>query len=291
MPGRLATASREITKLFDTSNQHVYTTTEIRSILTQNRAEWNLPLNTTTAKFVDFLLTKAKLKKVALVSESYSRIDRYLWGEATPYSLGLSLKSHAYLSHATAVFLHALTQQIPQVIYVNHEQSAKPKPSGTLTQDSLDRAFGNQQRRSRYVFHYEGRQFFVLSGKQTGRLGVIVMPSSIGETLHVTGLERTLVDIVVRPDYAGGVYLVLEAYKAARSRTSVNTLLATLKRLDYIYPYHQAIGFYMQKAGYEPERWARLKKLPQNVDFYLAHGMQEKTYNPFWRLFVPKALE
>jgi hypothetical protein len=68
---------------------------------------------------------------------------------------------------------------------------------------------------------------------------------------------------------------------------SVNTLVASLKKLDYVYPYHQAIGFYMQRAGYEKARYERLRSLGLNFDFYLSHGLTTRQHNAEWRLFVP----
>jgi hypothetical protein len=70
----------------------------------------------------------------------------------------------------------------------------------------------------------------------------------------------------------------------------MNVLIATLKKLDYIYPFHQAIGFYMQHAGYETERLERIGRIPIVFNFYLTHGIVEKDYDPHWRLFFPKTL-
>ena len=57
-----------------------------------------------------------------------------------------------------------------------------------------------------------------------------------------------------------------------------------------MYPYHQTIGFYLQRAGYEESRWRRLKDLGLKFDFYLAHGLRDPEYDAEWRLFFPKGL-
>jgi hypothetical protein len=188
------------------------------------------------------------------------------------------------------MFLHGLTEQISTTIYVNQEQSPKPEPSGRLSQESVDLAFSRTQRESTLAYSFDHHKALILSGKHTADLEVGSIAGPEGELLRATKLERTLIDIVVRPVYAGGVYQVLEAYKAARDKVSVNVLVATLKKLNYFYPYHQAIGFYMQRAGYDEKRWSRLRNLGLNIDFYLAHGMKDREHNQFWRLYHPKGL-
>jgi len=137
------------------------------------------------------------------------------------------------------------------------------------------------------IYQYNNWTLVFLEGKNTARLGVVNRRGPSGELLEVTGLERTLIDIVVRPSYAGGISQVLAAYKAAKTKLSVDLLLKTLKRLDYLYPYHQAIGFYMSRAGYSAAHYEKLRKLSVKFDFYLAHNMGPTAYDPYWRLYYP----
>lgn len=187
------------------------------------------------------------------------------------------------------MFLHDLTDQIPFRIYVNSEQSVKPQ-SGVLTQQGITNAFARKQRESTFVFRFLQNEALLLWGKNTGRLEVGEIEHDSAK-LAVTKLERTLIDIAVRPAYAGGVFQVLEAYRRAINRLSTGVLIATLKKLGYVYPYHQAIGFYMQRAGYSESQYQRLRALGLNYDFYLTYDLREKEFDPAWRLFFPKSLQ
>jgi hypothetical protein len=216
-------------------------------------------------------------------------MDRYVWKQASPFELALSLKRNAYLCHGTAVAIHGLNDQIPYRFYLNKEQSPKPR-SGGLTQAGINRAFAGKQRESKLTFRFEDSEVTLLAGKNTGNLEAIEMDYA-GAKLRVTSLERTLIDIAVRPAYAGGPLQVLAAYRGAKDRVSVGTLVATLKKLDYIYPFHQIIGFYMERAGFPESQYRRLKDMGLEYDFYLSYGLKDPEFISEWRLYVPKGLQ
>ena len=226
--------------------------------------------------------------EIVLKSPEYASIRRYAVGEPSPFELGLSLRGGAYLSHAAAVFLLDLNDQLPKTLYVNKEQTPKPAPSAPLAQDRIDRAFRASPRRSNYIYHFGETHYVLLSGKNTRDYGVEERPGPNGEPLRVTGLDRTLVDIAVRPTYSGGVFQVLEAYRTALGRLSVARILETLDRLDYVYPYHQAVGYDLEKAGLPKPETKPFKDRGLAWDFYLTHGLRDTEYVPAWRLHVPR---
>lgn len=283
-------AQKEIVAYFEADPRKVFTIGSLSSILFKQEREWRLAANTTVDRFIRFLLEATAMRMISIASTGVisSHADRlFVWANASPFAIAAMLAPKAYLSHGTAVFLHALTDQLPSTICVSREQSPQYSKTGVLEQEAIDKAFRQPERLSNALFSYEGFRFVLLQGKNTGRLEVGTIEWD-QERLPVTKLERTLIDIVVRPAYAGGVYQVLEAYRRAQSEVSAAILLATLKKLDYAYPYHQAIGFYMQRAGYAPQQYERLRELGLNYDFYLAHDLRDLAYDPEWRLHYPK---
>lgn len=288
---RLQIARADILKAIETAPRRVFWPEELGEILEQNRAFWRLSSRTRLRQFIEFLIEKGDLhlKEITPVNHDISPIYRYVWKEASAFEVALTLKREAYLCHGTAVAIHGLNDQIPQRLYLNKEQSPK-ESSGGLTQAGIDRAFANKQRETRLLYRFDETEVAIVWGKHTGNLEVIET-SFGGANLRVTSIERTLIDIAVRPAYAGGPLQVLAAYRGAMKTASVGVLVATLRKLEYIYPFHQAIGFYMERAGYPESKYRRLKELGLKFDFYLSYGTKDTEYVPNWRIHIPRGLQ
>lgn len=285
---RLKIAKLDIVKFFDNYHTKVFKRSQVDEILAQQREFWRLSPSTTGNEIIAFLIDETKLEEVKFEFPSRTEI-RYTWGDISTYELALSLKSDSYFTHFTAMFLHELTEQIPRTIYLNHEQVPKHYRERELEQSSIDMAFQRPVRVSNNIATYKDQKICVLNGMYTGKLGVIQIVGPRGEQIQVTDVERTLIDATVRPVYSGGVFEVLNAYRLAKEKVSVNKLAAMLKKLNYTYPYHQAVGFYLERAGvYKNSLIALLRKFERKYDFYLTHQIKEKNYSKAWRLYYPK---
>lgn len=288
---RIHIARSDILAHFEQSPKKVFKLTDLQEILSSQRAFWRLAQSTTTQKFIQYLIDHAKLKRYDFPLPHRAE-TRYTWGDVPLLEIVLSLKPNSYFSHYTAVRLHGLTEQIPKVIYLNHEQHLKSQSTGGLQQGRIDLAFSRPARATNNTAQIGDVEVCLINGKNTDRLGVISesmqYDSESSVNVRVTNIERTLIDIVVRPSYAGGVFEVLKAFELAKDKVSTNALTAMLNRIQHTYPYHQAIGYYMEKAGYKQRALDMMRKIPMEFDFYLANAMGEKDYIKEWKLFVPK---
>lgn len=287
---RLKIAKRDIQNHFENFPTNVLTRAQIDRILFENREFWRVSVSTTVQNFIDFLLKETKLKIIKLKFPSRT-MDRYIWEDASTFEIVSSLKPDSYFTHYTAVYLHELTEQIPKKLYLNFEQPAKSKVERSLSQQRIKSAFMRPWRVSKNISSYKDYKICLLNGMFTGKLGVIETASPDGKKIYVTNIERTLIDIAVRPVYSGGVFEVLKAYRLARLKVSINKLSAMLEKLNYIYPYHQAVGFYLDKAKvYKVSQIDLMQKFDMKYDFYLTHKMKNMSYSKKWRLYFPKGL-
>lgn len=287
---RIQIARQDIIRYFDERPTRVYSPKDLAAVLSEQRASWRLTQAMRAEEFTDFLVKSGKMKRWRFPFPR-RREERFAWGEVPFLEIVQSLKPHSYFCHYTAVRMHGLTEQLPKTIFVNFEQAPHSQVR-SLSQDAVDAAFSKPQRQSGEVAEVGEARVCLINGMNTNMLGVEQRDVTYDDTSRVqvrlTSLERTLIDIAVRPAYAGGVHEVQKAYELARGAVSVNRLVAMLQKLQFTYPYHQAIGFYMVRAEYKPGLVELLRQFPMSLDFYLAHDMGETDYVKEWRLYIPK---
>ena len=298
MTTRIQIAKPDIVEEFRTRGP-LFRPRELASIFEARRDFWRLGKSMTLTAFTRFMLEKTDLRRVRYDFPNRA-VSGFTWGEVPTLEVVLGLVDGSYLSHFTAMRIHGLTEQLPKTVYVSRE-----KPEGStiriddemFEQEAIDAAFRNQPRISQNEITLPDGQvrLMMLESAYHASAGITSGAVNWGGQrplkLRYTDLERTLIDVVVRPFYAGGVFEVAKAFENARGELSGNAMLAMLKRLSLSYPYHQAIGYYLDRSGYKSSVVDLYRKLPMERDFYLTHGMERTRYISRWRLHVPEGFE
>ena len=287
--GRSPSFLQPLLNSLDQTGQRVWTHAALKRLFTDTSPDV-IPESVTFEEFLKLLLDQSHIVKIPIGLPHRGEV-RYTRNDPPLLEIVQSLSPKGYFSHYTAVYLHGLTTQVPRSIYFNREQPLKGG-GGTLTQVAIDRAFRGKGRTTNNVTTLSQRELYGLSGQNTGELGVIEFSSTEGNGLRVSNIERTLIDATVRPYYSGGIHEVAGAFEAAAERVSINRLTAYLRKLNFTYPYHQAIGYYLQRTQkFHPDDLMPLKEAGLDFDFYLTYAMKETTFVPEWRLHIPKGFE
>ncbi len=276
----------------DKRRRAIFTKNDLQEIVIENLPDVGANQRTLIkGQLLNYLWEKNKLKEVVFNFPSRKE-TRYLFGNITNFELAQSLKPNAYLAHRAAMYLHNLCTDPPETIHINVEQSQQHKRNTkSLTQAGIDQAFKNKVRVSNAIAESNGVKVCITHGQKTDQLGVETKKGPIGEALRVTGVERTLIDITVRPIYAGGPTEVLKAYQAAAKIVSIKKLVKILDKMNFVYPFHQAIGFYLHSSkSYSKSDITLFEAMKKEFDFYLDYRMKNPKYSKQWRIFYPADL-
>ncbi len=282
----LESSLEAIEEFFETFDIKAFTEYKLVEIIEANRDSWNIPHSRRAKQIILYLIKKGLLLENILYTHASEGKLVYSWKTNDEFTVISGIKSNSYFAHYSALFLHQLTLQIPKTVYLNSEHKSIMSTSRErLTQKSIDEIFQGNQRKSALVYSYSDKKVVLTNGKFSDKLGVIKRKNR-EQLFEYTNLERTLIDVSVRPVYAGGVFEVLEAYKIAKPKLNVPLMAEYLEKLEFIYPYHQVIGFYLEKANYNESDLACFKK-EMNFNFYLTYGLRKKEFSRKWKLYYP----
>lgn len=247
---------------------------------------------TTFTAFQNFLIQNNIYKEKFVLEFPSKTYTRYFVESPSLYRAIQSISPNAYFSHYSAVEYHNLTNNIPKTIFISLEKSKplKETPKKQLVQEEINKAFYMSPRISKNLTVKNIYSINLLQSKYSNKLG-IVEANYNNTKINITNIERTLIDIAVSPYYCGGCYEVLNVYKKAKGRVNVQKLYDMLVKLDYIYPHHQSIGFYLERAGYKEED-LKLFDHDKELRFFIQRELKEKErkYSERWNLYYPEFL-
>ncbi len=278
-------AHREIDHFFEKSGLRVFTKQEITNILESKSAEWDLPIKYNSKVFRQDLTDFLEFKRLLI-----DRFEVFSYKKPEYLDIFQKLKRFSFFSHYTALRLHDLTEQTPYHVYVSTARE-NTKSAEEISQHEIDAAFSKEKRKASEPISFDKYKIFIrtiVCGNQDVETKQI-NSEEYSFFINITNLEKTLIDAVIKPEDCGGPAEVLKAFIRSKEKVSVIKIKSIIKRLGYKYPYHQLIGFYMERAEFDEKKIKIIEEIPIHNDFYLIHGKNEM-YSSRWRLHYPNAL-
>lgn len=206
------------------------------------------PINKTEfERLINDIASFRKLKKYKkeithyLLDNFYTlRHDIYLPKKlhVTNFEIAQAYARYGYFSHDSALQLHGLHSSSNKNIYISEGIKPTP-PSGIkkLNQSNIDLAFQKSQRTTKKSKKFDETTIHFLQGQSLDLMNVVK------DNIRVSDIEKTLIDITVRPSYSGGSKNVLQSFVKARSVMDPEKLIRYYKKLSFIYPYNQSLDF------------------------------------------------
>lgn len=174
------------------------------------------------------------------------------------YEIALALVSPSFISHWTALHYHQLTQQIPRTTFLS-------TPKGTSIPRSIDR--------SQFCYIQVTRdQFF-------GFNNVWIEDARI----PITDIEKTLLDGLAHPQYCGGFFEVLDAFKVGRKNLNYDKIFSYSLKMNAAV--RARLGWVLEHIKYDNVIVEQLlEHLPTRSRKLDATGLLEGPINKKWKI-------
>lgn len=215
-----------------------------------------------------------------------------------PYEVARALFPNGYFCNLTAVYHHALTNQVPSRIYVGIEAMRKKDQQRAktvaLSNHAIFEAFAQPHRMTKRVYKFQKHEIAVTERVGRRCVGVEAVHGNAGicpQESQVTSLERTLIEAVVHPQYNGGLSTVVDILRVGLKKIDKRRFLDLYEDLDYLYPYWQAIGFLCERLGFADVAAATERRFTAKNEFYLDHLAKTSwEFDPKWQIHYPKGV-
>lgn len=266
--------------LIDSIDYPVINSSEIQELITSIKK-----LRGYKTKSRDFI--KKILLNEYLLQENFDKFDIYFIKNKKNdiYDIASTRSRKSFFSYYTALSIHNLILNQPKQIYLTLERPSLAISLSNLEQSKIDEAFNKPAKITSNKRTYKNYSIALINGQHQNNIGIIPF-----RNYRVSDIERTLIDICVRPFYSGGVSQVLSIFDEVKNIVDTEKLFEYYTNMNFIYPYHQIIGFYLDKSGYSREKYEKFLSLKTDIKFYITYNILHKNFSEKWNLYYPMGL-
>lgn len=265
--------------LYTLKKKGFFSINDITSILDELKEE-NLVSNSLTQN--DFYL---KLLDDGLVAHTITIRDiekiRYtLNKEFNIYDFVYSLEKNGFFSMFTSLNIQGLTNFRDNFIFISKERRKRVNfNSKDITQEAIDKAFTNKPRRTKAHDTIYNYNIVILESNNTQEIGIIKYKG-----YKISSINRVFVEIISNIQYSKTPDDVIYEFKNLKDKLDINEIFNIIEKFDFVYPYYQLAGYYLEKIGFLKEELSKFFNKKTDLIFYTIKNKEKYTLDEYWAI-------
>ena len=263
--------------LYTLNEKRFFSINDIANILDKLKEE-NLVSNSLSQN--DFYL---KLLYDGLISHTITIRDvekiRYtLNKEFNIYDFVYSLERNGFFSMFTSLNIQGFTNFRENFIFISKERMQRVNfSSKNITQEAIDKAFSNKPRKTKAYNTIYNYNIVMLESNNTQGVGIINYNG-----YKVSSINRAFVEIISNIQYSKTPYDVIGEFRQLNDKLDINEIFKIIEKFDFIYPYYQLAGYYLEKIGFLKEELSRFFNNKTNLIFYTMKNKTNYDLDEYW---------
>ncbi len=98
----------------------------------------------------------------------------------------------------------------------------------------------------------------------------------------VSSINRAFVEIISNIQYSKTPYDVIGEFRKLKDKLDINEIFKIIEKFDFIYPYYQLAGYYLEKIGFLKEELSRFFNNKTNLIFYTMKNKTNYDLDEYW---------
>ena len=274
--------SKNVNNILSLAKSRTYNTSQINMFCNELKEKHYIAQSMTHNEFIKRLIELQKKQINITINDKYLSIYAYDI-EVSETKMLQGFRKNSFYSMSSALNILGLSDFRNDFIFLSQELSQKnmADDNNPLAQDAIDSAFKKNYRRTHMIGKYEDKHIVFLSPKYSNNYEVITNE----EGIRLSSINRAFVEMIVNVQYFKSSKNIIEIFTPLKKKLDLDIIYSVVKKFDFIYPYFQCVGFYLNQIGFKKKKLKKFKSKVEQLKFYTDKQQDDYQYDDYWQMY------
>jgi len=236
----------------------------------------NLSINSFILKLIDEGLTQN-----SIVIRGHTKVRYTLRKDLSIYNFCSVLEKNSFFSMTTSLNIQKISEYRSNYIFISKERASRIKRQNIqLTQVDIDNAFSKKPRQTSAYDRLENHIVILLEANNTEAYEIINFNG-----YKVSSINRVFVELISNIHYFQSSQKVLELFLSIKERLDIKKIYIIIEKFNFIYPYFQLAGFYLEKIGFSKDELSEYYSKKSDLNFYTEKNKDSYEFDKYWNIY------